>query len=43
MLTELGQGSGIEVDDKGREVVGSSAGGEDEGIIEGATDDTALG
>ena len=35
MSTELGRGSGIEVDDKGREVVGSSEDGEDEGSLVG--------
>jgi len=33
--TELGRGSGFEVDDKGREVVGSSEDGKDEGATVG--------
>ena len=46
MRTELGQGSGIEVDDKGREVVGSSEDGKDEGedgLMNGVTDRTSVG
>ena len=35
MRTELGRGSGIELDDKGREVVGNSKDGKDEGSLVG--------